>query len=158
MTNLDTGYVDTKPAWVAWSDPRPLDASGDSFGSRRTTGHNMFDPTSYITQGMIDEGLTFLNSAVLIPADVEADQVTPADVRRVRKLTIETERDVDYPARVYGQVTLPDGYIFSMEGDEEYVIRRCRFLAARYYAHLDAREAFGPEVELTVFDEKEWLR
>ena len=157
MTNLDTGYVNMTPAWVAWSDPRPLDASGDSFGSRRTTGHNMFDPTSYITQGMIDEGLTFLNSAVLIPADVEADQVTPADVRRVRKVNWIQWR-FDDSGRFAGRLTLPDGRQFNMMGDEDMISRRARFITARYYTHLDAREAFGPEVELTVFDEKEWLR
>jgi hypothetical protein len=157
MTNLDTGYVDTKPAWVLWSDPRPVDASGDGFASRRTTGHNMFDPESTISQGELDAGLTFMNSVVLVPRDVAMDQVKPGDCRRVRKVTIEVGW-TNNEGRVWSQVTLPDGTRFPMEGDEEHVARRARFITARYYAHLDARERFGPDVELTVFDEKEWLR
>lgn len=34
----------------------------DNFTSRRTTGHNLYDPESLITGGEAEQGLTYLNS------------------------------------------------------------------------------------------------
>lgn len=39
----------------------------DNFTSRRTTGHNMFDPDSFITGKELEAGLTYGNSARAFP-------------------------------------------------------------------------------------------
>ncbi len=41
--------------------------SGDNFTSRRTTGHNMYDPNSLMTGEEASKGMTYTNSKRLFP-------------------------------------------------------------------------------------------
>ena len=46
--NDDLGHV-SDPIWIPWRDPRK-DASTDPFHARRTSGNNLQDPKSYMTE------------------------------------------------------------------------------------------------------------
>lgn len=77
----------------------------DNFTARRTTGHNMFDPESFITGAELEHGFTYSNSARTYPsfeAYVEAvtGVFTPAEIETKfpRKLVEEVEVSAeDYP-------------------------------------------------------------
>jgi hypothetical protein len=65
----------------------------DNFTSRRTTGHNLFDPDSLLTGAEEAQGLTYTNSSRKFP-DVETreavirGEVSQADIVRLYPRTL----------------------------------------------------------------------
>ena len=53
---------------------------GDNFTSRRTTGHNLFDPESLITGEEEAKGFTYLNSRRQYPSDEVREQICRGDI------------------------------------------------------------------------------
>lgn len=65
----------------------------DNFTSRRTTGHNLFDPDSLITGEESAQGLTYQNSSRKFPSaeireSVIRGEVSQADVVRLYPRTL----------------------------------------------------------------------
>ena len=64
------------------------DFSRDNFSSRRTTGHNLFDPDSLITGEESAAGLTYSNSSRVFPSAEIREQairgeISQADIIRL---------------------------------------------------------------------------
>jgi hypothetical protein len=60
----------------------------DNFTSRRTTGHNLFDPDSLLTGGEEAQGLTYDNSSRVFPSAEVREQairgeISQADIIRL---------------------------------------------------------------------------
>lgn len=52
----------------------------DNFTSRRTTGHNLFDPESLITGAEEEKGFTYLNSHRHYPSDEVREAIVRGDI------------------------------------------------------------------------------
>jgi hypothetical protein len=77
------------------TDPIQTETSfeNDNFTSRRTTGHNLFDPDSLLTGGESAQGLTYQNSSRKFPSAeireaVIRGEVSQADVVRLYPRTL----------------------------------------------------------------------
>lgn len=73
----------------------------DNFTSRRTTGHNLFDPDSLITGEEAEAGLTYTNSSRKFP-DVETrekvirGEISQADVVRLYPRVLNDTSPANY--------------------------------------------------------------